>query len=82
MVEGELADVDCSKAPEITLDMVKDGEETVYHIANAKALELASQDKSSPVLACKQWAGEKAKLWIIPPADPSDIAEITKILFE
>ncbi len=79
--EGELADVDCSKLPEITLDMVKDGEETVYHITDAKVLEVSMKDKS-PVLACKQWAGKKAMLWTVQPVDPSDIAEITKILFE
>jgi tetratricopeptide (TPR) repeat protein len=81
VVEGELADVDCSKAPEITLDMVKDGAETVYHIADAKVLDLDTQDKS-PVLACKQWTGKKVKLWTAPPSDPADVAEITKILFE
>jgi tetratricopeptide (TPR) repeat protein len=81
VVEGELADVDCSKVPEITLDMVKDGEETVYHIADAKVLDVSMQDKS-PALACKQWFGKKVKLWTAPPADPADVAEITRIFFE
>jgi tetratricopeptide (TPR) repeat protein len=81
VVEGELADVDCSKVPEITLDMVKDGEETVYHIADAKVLDVSMQDKS-PALACKQWTGKKVKLWTAPPSDPADVAEITMILFE
>jgi hypothetical protein len=79
--EGELSDVDCSKLPEITLDMVKDGQETVYHIADAKVLDVSMKDKS-PVLPCKQWAGKKAMLWTALPSDPSDTAEITKILFE
>lgn len=81
VVEGELADVDCSKVPEITLDMVKDGEETVYHIADAKVLDVSMQDKS-PAPTCKQWTGKKVKLWTAPSSDPADVAEITRILFE
>lgn len=81
VVEGELADVDCSRVPEITLDIVKDGEETVYHITDAKVLDVSMQDKS-PAPACKQWTGKKVKLWTAQPADPADVAEITRILFE
>ncbi|MGA2811910.1 MAG: DUF1570 domain-containing protein [Candidatus Acidiferrum sp.] len=81
-VEGVLTDVDCAKSPTVTLDLILDGGEASYHIADIGKVTLAgAANHSAP--ECPQWNGRRAMVWFVPSESAKNRpAEITKIVFE
>jgi hypothetical protein len=80
-VEGVLTDVHCDQRPEITLDLILDGGNVSYHIADVAKLTLTAAANGTPP-TCTTWSGRKVMLWFTPPANPQAPAEVSKIAFE
>ena len=80
-VEGVLTYVHCDQRPEITLDLILDGGNVSYHIADVAKLTLTAAANGTPP-ACTAWSGRKVMLWFTPPANPQAPAEVSKIAFE
>ncbi len=79
--EGVLGEVDCSKAPEITLDLLGNGTDIEYHIADEKKVTITAPGNGAAT-ACAQWSGQKVKLWFAPPTVPGNVGEVTKLEFQ
>ena len=80
-VEGVLTYVHCDQRPEITLNLILDGGNVSYHIADVAKLTLTAAANGTPP-ACTAWSGRKVMLWFTPPANPQAPAEVSKIAFE
>jgi tetratricopeptide (TPR) repeat protein len=80
-VDGTVASVDCSKAPEISLTVDGSGGFIAYHVADAGKIAIRSL-VGAPTPSCTEWTGHKVKLWIYLTPGSTSPGEVRQLEFQ
>jgi Flp pilus assembly protein TadD len=82
-IEGLVSDADCSKTPEITINLTMTNGPITFHAVDFGKVSLSSGGGvATPTLAnCGQWKGHQAKVWFSATPGKDYAGEISKLYF-
>ena len=81
--DGQISDADCTRKPEITINVDLSGDPVTFHAVNFAKVAVSSADGvPKPSLAnCGQWKGRQVKVWFSATPGKEYVGEITKLYF-
>jgi hypothetical protein len=80
-VDGTLGDVDCSRSPEINLNLQSGAGLLAYHVADIHKIAIGTVG-NEPAPECSKWSGRRVKLWFTTDAGSKPAAEVAKLTFQ
>jgi Flp pilus assembly protein TadD len=82
-IDGPISSVECSKKPEVTINVKLSSGPVSFHTTDFGKVSLSWADEvAEPSLSnCTQWKGRKIKVWFSPTPGREYAGEITKLFF-
>jgi Flp pilus assembly protein TadD len=82
-IDGPITSVDCSKKPEVTINVNLSNGPVSFHATDFGKVSLSWADGvAEPSLSnCMEWKGRKVKVWFSPSPGKEYAGEITKLFF-